>query len=145
MSQTRHCSMPHLGSLDTARVLNAAKMKLADKRSPVIGAVFIWTQTLIWRFKDNLQIRLLLWVCGVIETWNQFTFLPQNFCVALGKSLTLPVLIYNCWMLGCPLAQHFFFNENNERQKKDGSLEQVQKKGRWRREANGRDTGMCRL
>jgi len=43
----RHCGMPHLVSLDTAHVPNSAKTKLADKNSPVIGTVFIQTQTLI--------------------------------------------------------------------------------------------------
>lgn len=64
----KHCGMPHLVSLDTAHVPNSAKMKLADKSSPVIGAVFIWNQTLIWCLKYILQIRLPLRVCWVIDT-----------------------------------------------------------------------------
>ena len=40
----RHCGMLHLGSLGMAHVPNSAKMKLADKYSPVTGAAFIGLQ-----------------------------------------------------------------------------------------------------
>jgi len=71
----RHCGMPHLGSLDTAHVPNSAKMKLADKSSPVIGTAFIWTQTLNRCLKHTFQIRL---PDGFVESQRPKIYSP--FC-----------------------------------------------------------------